>query len=64
LRAGGELDRLDARRDEVGPSRDRRKLQVGGDERELAQEIEHVRLLPRAVSTEHIRVDHDHAISS
>ncbi len=45
-----QLDRLDTARDEVGPPGHRRELEVGRDERQLAQQVEDVRLLAGAVA--------------
>ena len=64
LGARGQRDRLDPVGDELGLARDRGEPQVGRDAGQLAQQVEHVRLLARAAAAEHVGVDDDHASSS
>ena len=55
-----EVDRLDSRRDEVGPAGHRRQPKVGRRERgELPQEVGHVGLVAGPASAEHVGVDDD-----
>ena len=63
LDAAGELDRLDPRRDELGPPRDRREAKSVADGRQRAQKILDVRLVARALPAEHVGVDHDERIA-
>ena len=63
--AGSSRDeRLDPFGHELGMTRHRAEGQVLRDERQLAQEVQHVGLLARALAAEHVRVDDDHASSS
>ena len=56
-----ELDRLDARRDEIRPTRDGAdpKARRRRERRQLAQQVEHVRLVARPAATEDVGVDDD-----
>ena len=66
LRGGGEDDRLDARRYEVGAAGDGGEAEApgAGGGRQGAQEVRHVRLVAGAVAAEHVGVDHDEGAGS
>jgi hypothetical protein len=68
LASGGELERLDAFRDEIGPAGDRSEAQVGRGRRQRAQQVLDVRLVAGSLTSEHVCVDDDerwgHATSS
>ena len=58
-----QLDRLDAVRHELGPSRDCRKAQPATDGRQGAQEVLDVGLVAGTASPEHVGVDDDEGIA-
>src|SRR5262249_41021163 len=68
LRAGPNLHRLDALRNEVWPARDRSKTEIApGELRQAAQQVLAVRLAARPLAPEDVRVqDHErgHAAAS
>ena len=60
LAPGGELDRLDPLRHEVGPAGHSCEVEVRRRQgAELAEEVGDVRLVTRAPAAEHVGVDHD-----
>ena len=59
LRARGQLDRLDALRNELGVASDRGDPQVGGDVWQQAQQVQDVRLLTRPAAAEDVGIDGD-----
>ena len=60
----GELDRLDALGDELGPPRHRREAElVARRRRQPAQQVLDVRLVAGALAAEHVRVDDDERAS-
>ena len=56
-----ELDRLDARRNEIRPTRDGADPEPGwgGEREQLAEQVQDVRLVARPAATEHVRIDDD-----
>jgi hypothetical protein len=68
LRPSRQRDRLDSGRDEIGPPAERGEAQLVATELgEAPKQVLHVRLVPRPLAPEHVRVDDDeraHAAAS
>ena len=64
LEARRQVDRLDSVGHELGVARHRGEVEIGRDNRQLAQEVQHVGLLAGAIAAEDIGVEDDHRSSS